>query len=158
MSESASIPSLPFGNEPDVWLLRRRHEDLSEMFRTCWELYIKFYTVFLTFTMAAMGLLLARDEKMLKLSDEVVHVLVFVFVGQSLLTATTSAFLALYSRKVAKDHASLERAMLRSLPTPPALLQTKTIPLGIATWAGWANAIAMVGMAYAWVHIATLYK
>ena len=45
-----------------TWLIKRRHEDLSQTFRTSWDLYIKFYTVFLTFSIAALGLLLSRND------------------------------------------------------------------------------------------------
>jgi hypothetical protein len=51
------------------WLLKRRHEDVSTTFRTGWDLYIKFYTVFLTFSMAAFGLALAD-----KVPKNIIHV------------------------------------------------------------------------------------
>ena len=40
---------------PQEWILKRRHEDLGVTVRMCWDLYIKFYTVFLTFSVIGLG-------------------------------------------------------------------------------------------------------
>jgi hypothetical protein len=61
-AQGSLAPSFPVEDSANVWLLKRRHEDISSMFRTCWDLYIKFYTVFLTFSVAAMGWVVARDK------------------------------------------------------------------------------------------------
>jgi hypothetical protein len=133
----------------DVWLLKRRHEDTSTMFRTSWDIYIKFYTVFLTFSMAAMGLVLTRTPP-----KNVAHILAEVFIGESLLCAISSAFMAVYTRWVARDLRRLEKALLGSAPAPGVIAETSAIPSGLASWAGWANAVGMVGLGCAWAYIA----
>jgi hypothetical protein len=45
---------------PQEWILKRRHEDLGVTVRMCWDLYIKFYTVFLTFSVIGLGWILTR--------------------------------------------------------------------------------------------------
>ena len=47
---------------PQEWILKRRHEDLGVTVRMCWDLYIKFYTVFLTFSVVGLGWVLTRPD------------------------------------------------------------------------------------------------
>ena len=49
---------------PQEWILKRRHEDLGVTVRMCWDLYIKFYTVFLTFSVIGLGWILTRPADM----------------------------------------------------------------------------------------------
>jgi hypothetical protein len=122
------------------------------MFRTSWDNYIKFYTVFLTFSVAAMGWLLTSGGVPQR-PPTIDHVLAYALIGQSFLTAITSAAIAMYSRAVAQQHARVEDAVLGELPAPTALIGTKAIPVELAIWAGWANAVAMLGMCFAWAYI-----
>jgi hypothetical protein len=135
-----------------LWLLKRRHEDLGTMFRAVWDNYIKFYTVFLTFSVTALGWLLSHtgaDAPPVKID----HVVSVVFIVQSVLTSITSGALAVYSRRVAREYAQLEKTLLGTTPVPPALIGIETIPVKLAMWAGWANAAAMLGMASAWRYV-----
>ena len=136
----------------DVWLLKRRYEDLGTMFRACWENYIKFYAVFLPFSLGAMGWLVTHTGKD-ALPKSVSHVIAIVFMAQSLLTAGTSGALALYSRQVGIQHSRTEESVLGDTPLPPALVGTQAIPVLIAQWAAWANCTAMMGMTYAWFYV-----
>ena len=45
---------------PQEWILKRRHEDLGVTVRMCWDLYVGFYTVFLTFSVVGLGWILTR--------------------------------------------------------------------------------------------------
>src|SRR5256886_13984005 len=58
---------------PQEWILKRRHEDLGVTVRMCWDLYIKFYTVFLTFSVVGLGWVLTRpgDIQMLPRAKQV---------------------------------------------------------------------------------------
>ncbi|QNI30843.1 hypothetical protein H7849_17200 [Alloacidobacterium dinghuense] len=120
------------------------------MFRAAWDNYIKFYTVFLTFSLGAMGWLLTFTEKN-KPSPRIYHVIAIVFIVKSLLTVITSASIARYSSRVGIEYAQTEKDVLGSVPTPPTLLNTQAIPVTMAVWAGWANAVAMTAMIVAWV-------
>jgi hypothetical protein len=122
------------------------------MFRAVWDYYIKFYTVFLTFSVAAMGWLLTRDGND-SVPKKIHYVLAIVFIAQSMLTATTSASIALYSRRVGREHARVEGDMLGAVAAPSALIGTGAIPVDLAMWSGWANAVAMLGMSVAWAYI-----
>ena len=86
----------------DEWILKRRHEDLSLTVRASWSLYIQFYTVFLTVSVIGLGWMLTRpaDAPMVPRAK---HVIAIVFVIQTVLTAITSAVMALYTLRVAHD-------------------------------------------------------
>jgi hypothetical protein len=116
------------------------------MFRTCWDIYIKFYTVFMTFSIAAMGFVISQPK--------FVHIIALVFIGESLLCATTSAYMSIYTRSVEQDQRCLEKAMLGSAPSMPAIDKSRAIPVALATWAGWANAAGMIGLVFAWFYLA----
>lgn len=132
-------------DQPAVdWLLKKRIEEASAMFRAVWDNYIKFYTVFLTFSLGALGWIIEHsDSQALRHSHTVI---VIVFIGQSLLTSITSVAVSLYSRRTARELLLLEKALIPDCPEPPLCLQSSTIPVGIALWAGIANAVAMLGM------------
>jgi hypothetical protein len=147
-SAAAAAPE----DEVAAWLLKRRHEELGMMFRAAWDNYIKFYTVFLTFNVAAMGWLLTHDPKIV-IPKSIYQVLAVVFIVQSILTAITSGSLAIYSRRVGVEHTRVERDILGAVASPAALIGTRAIPVEFAMWAGWANAGAMVGMSCAWAYI-----
>jgi hypothetical protein len=48
--------------EQTVWVLRSRYAELGLNLRAAWDVYIRFYTVFLTFSMAALAWTLACDK------------------------------------------------------------------------------------------------
>lgn len=134
-----------------LWILKARHEQVSSMFQTIWNNYITFYTVFLTFSLGAMGWLIAHKEK--DIIPRPVHwVIVLALILQSFLTSITSAFVALYSHKLAREQLSNEADILGGEPRPSSLLKS-SIPGPLGIWAGVANCIAMLGMIAAWVYI-----
>jgi hypothetical protein len=81
---------------------------LGTMFRKCWDLYFKFYTVFLTFSLTAMGFVMAEGQVPTR------HVLGAVFMALSSIVAISSTLLAYYSEGVSVDHARLQSALLSS--------------------------------------------
>src|SRR5580698_4937053 len=128
------------------WLLKKRIEEIGTTFRAVWDYYIKFYTVFLTFSLGAMGWLVQHTE-----AEAVAHhhvVIAVVFIGQSLLTAATSAGVALYSHQTAANQLTLEKTLLSTEPMPKALKIAQAIPVKLALWSGFANTVAMLGMAW----------
>lgn len=134
--------------DPDsFWLIKRRHEDLSQTFRTSWDLYIKFYTVFLTFSITALGWLLTQKEPS-PLTARSVATIATVFIVQTILTAITSAAMAVYSKRVAASQQHLEAGL------PGAPLKVKTaVPVQLTLWAGLANCAAMIGMTIVWMRV-----
>ncbi|HTC48457.1 MAG TPA: hypothetical protein VK722_14125 [Candidatus Aquilonibacter sp.] len=128
------------------WVLKQRIQDVGTMFRTVWDIYIKFYTVFLTFSLAAMSWLIEH-----KITSSHSHkVIAIVFIGQSLLTSITSVAIGLYSYEAGKQLSGAEITLLTGISLPAALKRTQTIPSGLGLWSGFANAAAMIGMACVW--------
>ncbi len=116
------------------------------MFRTVWDIYIKFYTVFLTFSLAAMGWLIEH-----KITSSHSHkIIAAVFIGQTLLTSITSGAIGFYSHKVGKQLSAVEATLMTGINPPPALKRAQTIPSGLGLWCGFANAFAMIGMSFVW--------
>src|SRR5438046_6617556 len=127
---------------PQEWILKRRHEDLCVTVRRCWDLYIKFYTVFLTFSVIGLGWMLTRpgDIAMLPRAKQVIAI---VFLIQTILTAMTSGGIALYTVHVAHDQEQIEQLLTQSHPSarPPI---RPAVPALLAQWGGWSNCAAML--------------
>ena len=77
-------------------------KELSQQFRTVWDIYIKFYTAFLVFNMAGLGLV-AEKVKGRKAKKWIM--LAFIF--QNILSAITAFSIAYYSQQVAIRAATL---------------------------------------------------
>src|SRR5262245_55974878 len=104
--------------EQRVWVLRTRYTELSQNLRAEWDIYIRFYTVFLTFNMAALAWAFASERH-----SQPVRMVAWAFVVQTILTAGASAFLALHSRDTWKRQEHIETLLLEleqtSIPTAP---------------------------------------
>jgi hypothetical protein len=136
---------------PQEWILKRRHEDLGVTVRMVWDLYIKFYTVFLTFSVIGLGWILTRpgDIPMVPRAKQVIAI---VFVIQTLLTAITSAAIALYTVHVARDQGHIEDLLTQSHPgTRPSI--KPAVPAFLAQLGGWSNCAAMLAMAALWLYV-----
>jgi hypothetical protein len=150
VSTSATAPNTvgqPLEEGPARWLLKRRYEELGAMFRAVWDNYIKFYTVFLTFNLTAMGFLVLQHP-----TSRFRTILVIVFTAKSLLVAVTSARIAIYARAAGKQNKELEESLLGSEKAPPVLTRTQAMPVNLAVYAGWANCGAMIALAIVWIY------
>ena len=136
---------------PQEWILKRRHEDLGLTVRMCWDLYIKFYTVFLTFSVVGLGCVLTRpgDIPMLPRAKEVIAI---VFVIQTVLTGVTSAAMALYTVHVAHDQEHIEGLLIQSHPGGRPSIKP-AVPTFLAQLGGWSNCAAMFAMAVLWIYV-----
>ena len=133
------------------WILKRRHEDLSLTVRTSWSLYIQFYTVFLTVSVVGLGWVLTRPADA-QIDPRAKHVIAIVFVIQTLLTAITSAAMALYTMRVARDQEHIERLLVQSrVDALPSV--RPAVPASLARFAGWFNCAAMIAMAALWLYV-----
>jgi uncharacterized membrane protein len=149
-----SVASSTAFEDNSLWLLKARHEELGSMFRTAWNNYISFYTVFLTFSLGAMGWLVAHKESD-PMPRRVHHVIATVLIMQSLLTAITSAGLAMYSHRVGVDYVRTEMGILGTASMPSSAFSSfsSAIPVALGVWAGGANCVAMLGMIGAWIYV-----
>jgi uncharacterized membrane protein len=111
---------------------------MGTTFRSVWDLYIKSYTVFLTFSLGAMGWLIEhRETQSMEHNHKVVAV---VFIGQSILTCVTSVGVAIYSYETSKRMVETEKEIDSVKSMPKSLLETKPLPFALAIWLGSANA------------------
>ncbi|HVT14555.1 MAG TPA: hypothetical protein VHQ90_00040 [Thermoanaerobaculia bacterium] len=136
-----------------IWVLQKQYEEVNTTFRTSWDLYIKFYTVFLTFDIAAMAFLFGEPGKIQHLLGHK-RLIVGVFLLQTLLTAITSGFMAVFSddsRRLLEE--AREALLQQDSPTRPDIPGI-SLPTALAKWAGWANCGAMVTMAILWLILA----
>lgn len=131
-----------------VWVLRRRYAELGLNLRAAWDIYIRFYTVFLTFSMAALAWAFANDERL-----PAVHMVAWAFVTQTMMTAITSMLMSLHSRRVRKDQERIEALLLETDRVPPPSAPP-AISVAMTMWAGWANCLAMTAMAAIWLYVA----
>ena len=132
------------------WILQRQHADMSENLRAAWTAYIQFYSVFLTFSVVALGWFLTAGVKW---SSGVKPFIAWAFVVQSGLTAITSFGIALNSRQVACRQRRIERELLQvPLGSETGKLES-AIPVGLAVWSGSANGVAMVFVTALWFYL-----
>ena len=141
-------------NEPDnVWLLRRRYQDQTQYFLASWDFYFKFYTVFLTFSVAGLGWFLSSDA--LELSSFTRGCIAVVFIIQTALTAGTSVLMARRGSVLANQQTEVGKQLL-GIPTNVKVEDMSAIPSDLATWAGGANCVAMSSMALLWLYLGFL--
>jgi hypothetical protein len=131
------------------WLLKRKHEDISQTFRVSWDLYIRFYTVFLTFSVAGLGWMLTQQNGLSSMAKQVIAV---VFLLQTALTAITSGIMAQYSVDAVRDQREIEATLLGETGQPTKQMRS-AIPRSLARWSGWANCAAMAIMGALWVYV-----
>lgn len=138
------------GMETDnrLWLLKSRYTDLGTTFRTTWDLYIKFYTVFLTFNIAALGFFLSSQGSLLGIKRDT---LICVFAAQSALLGGTSILMAKYSQGASDNQRKIEAELLANTTKESIPGFESVFPLGLARWASLANAVVMAGMVAIWV-------
>ena len=137
------------GTENATWLPKTYYHETLKIYAHVWDLYIKFYTVFLTANVLGLGL-------------AVEHIpiaahrwpIIAAFSIQNLITMGTSLGVARYSsetdiklRKVAVYLAgshSAERPLADAVKGSP-------IPVKLSKWAGLANCIASAIMIGCWI-------
>ncbi len=141
----------PKDDESLKWLQRKQFDEICLQFRNTWDLYLKFYTVFLTFNITALGLTIQFMSGVNRVP------VIVVFLLQNVLSMITAIRISQFSRKMA---IRLER-ICRNL-MPEALqsarvefrhLMDSPIPGELGYWGGIANAIAHVLMIVCWISL-----
>ncbi|HTV55218.1 MAG TPA: hypothetical protein VMI06_09905 [Terriglobia bacterium] len=123
-------------------LLEKRLDEIGPMFRAAWDLYIKFYTVFLMFSLGAMGWVIEHKTERHEL-------MAGAFIGQTFLTLGTNVGMALYTYRTKRNHEELEAELAGDDAVPTA----EVIPIALGIWAGTANALGMAGLIWVWFRI-----
>lgn len=138
--------------EPWQVLALEQYRELNTNFRSLWDIYIKFYTVFLTANVLGIGVVIDRVD------PDNRPLIAAAFIAQNLLAAATAAGLATYGRTCRRrleDTAALfapptsDRAAASVLSRPP-------IPDTLSTWAGAANIVSHIILIALWIVVATL--
>ena len=116
----------------------------SRAFRTAWELYMKFHTVFLTVNLAALG----ATIQYVKQPNERLPIIV-AFALQNLLFCVTSFGMGMYSRSFVAQHEKL----LGKIADEAGLSDSKgeTIPPWLALWSGCSNGLGGLLLIGCWV-------
>lgn len=131
-----------------TWLLQKQYEAVNTNFRTAWDLYIKFYTVFLTFNVAALAALFSNSFTLVEKSKWLV---IGAFALQDLLCAVTSGLMAKFSLRSGKQLEQARKALLQDRVEHGDGIPAASLPVGLARWAGWANFGAMLAMVALWI-------
>jgi hypothetical protein len=139
-----------------LWLLQRRYDDIGINFRVLWDLYLKFYTVFLTFNIAALAWF--SDKRVVGHARWLVA---SAFILQCLFTAVTSAKIALHSARVARQLSTVASELQRLAAAndenlDPATGIETSLPLDFSRYGGWVNCVAMSFMAMVWLALAMI--
>lgn len=136
---------------PEFWVLSSNYTELNIHFRFVWETYIKYFTVFLTFNVAALALTI----RFITLEQRLLIVVIFAILN--LITAVTGARVAEYSRSTSKRIEGVVDAILslsgtRAEDKGAALTKaTSPAPGTLAYYAGYANCVANIALAGGWV-------
>lgn len=138
------------------WILRKNLEETSLNFRTVWDLYLKFYTVFLTFNIVAMAWLFGDKAKVPK--GWPLYFMVAVFATQCVLTGITSWLVAEYSGKTQKIlEKAKEQLLLHAQEiVDPSIECGGGLPIGLGQWGGWANCLSSFLLMIAWIGLAII--
>lgn len=136
------------------WLARKTLEECSLQFRTVWDIYIKWYTIFLTFNIAGIGVAAQH------LKGLAVGVVALTFVAENLISLLTAIYIARFSISI--ERRALEAAAwLASEGESGQKLPEKSsspivqfpIPGSLGFWSGWANAASHLFLMICWVAI-----
>jgi hypothetical protein len=132
-------------------------KELSQQFRTVWDIYIKFYTAFLVFNMAGLGLV---AEKVKSWNARKWIMLAFIF--QNILSAITAFSIAFYSQQIS-DRAERLTAELVSRKGGPNDKSNPTFiespfPGQLGYWSGVANGVSHAFFIVSWIAVCRMWK
>jgi hypothetical protein len=139
-----------------AWLAKKYFDECSLQFRTVWDLYLKFYVVFLTVNATALGLTVQYVE--LRESRAVIAA---AFVMQNIFAAVTAFMVSRFSAKVAvraQDLAAFAVANVEQSPTMqlPLLLAESPIPGQLGKWGAMANLLGHAVFCALWLLVIIL--
>ena len=148
------IPSKTESGDAASWLARKYFDEISLQFRTAWDIYIKWYTVFLTANVLA----LAGAVQYVEPDNRLIVAITFCI--QNVLALLTAVYMALFSRRTAERIRAVSVA-IASEDGPGdhggvvLRLGGSPVPGDLGYWSGWANAIGNASLIGCW--IATLF-
>jgi hypothetical protein len=142
------------GISPQMWsrLAFEQYRELATSFRNTWDVYVKFFTVFITFNVIAIGAVLERVDPANR------PLMAAAFIAQNVLAAGTALGVAWYSRGCKQQLERTADVLLAdaSDPAARAILREAPIPGTTGIWAGSANFIAHLTLIAVWLLVATM--
>jgi hypothetical protein len=136
---------------PDEWLGKKLLDENSLAYRTAWDLYLKFYTVFLTVNILAIGTTVQY------ISQGNRWPITVIFVGSNLIGIATSAFMARFSYISGKRYEDICRLYIESSTEAQhnklAGLGSAPLPGWLGNYCGYACVMNLLLFAICWVMI-----
>jgi hypothetical protein len=134
-----------------IWLTKKYFDEWSLQFRTTWDLYLKFYVIFLSINITALGLTVQSVH-----SIRAKAVIAIVFIVQNALAGSTAVMIAIYSSKAASRAQDLAVFALANATSPapvplPAVFGESPIPGSLGRWGGFANLCGHIVFGLLWV-------
>jgi hypothetical protein len=134
------------------WLLRKRYEETHLNFRTLWDLYLKFYTVFLTSNVAALAWVYSRGAGVVSRWP-----VSLAFFMQCVLVSVSSVLVAKWSKSSRAGIEGIVDAIgflssQKGEVSDKATLFAVDLPVGIACYGAYANSIGVLTLAVIWFY------
>ena len=132
------------------WLIRRQLDDLGMQVRTVWDLYLKWYTVFLTANVAGLALTVQYVH------PEHRKPVVWAFILQNFISSFTALSVGIFSERSARRATELAAEII--LPEMCSakdrkLILKSTIPGRLGLWSGIANLLSHAAMILCWYFV-----
>jgi hypothetical protein len=141
-----------------TWLLRSYYSETLKVYARVWDIYIKFYTVFLTANVIGLGLVVQHVP---------VHraPICWAFICQNIVTLVTSLSVGIYSRKTDESLVSLTDYLVRidneaaeqkgQRVHDNSFIHTLRSPVAgrLSMWAGVGNCVATVCTIVCWIAV-----
>jgi hypothetical protein len=158
-SQSALAEPAPLaGQKPDddffIWALKKRYDDAVTQFRSLWDIYIKWYTAFIAFNVAALGFFLGTHIH----ENSSAKWIMWFFIIQNLMCVATSSLMWGFSARCGKHaHEALRELKERwSCSTVPlsGLLKEELLPYWLPRLGALFNAIGAALLLATWLIVA----
>lgn len=117
----------------EEWFAKSLLEDAFQGYKSVWELYLKFETVFLSINFVALGVAIQHVK------PEHRGPLVWAFVIQNAVTSTTSLCVAIYSWKTVQRYEQICKKIIEMAPVnkPLSQLALSPVPAWVGVYAAW---------------------
>ena len=128
------------------WLVKKYFDEISLAWRTAWDLYLKFYTIFLTFNGTALGL------TMKYIHDCRPRIVICIFfMAQNVISAVTAVKVAQFSKEYERRFQDVAKLAARlSNSKLPSELSRPPVPGDLGSWGGTGNTISHIIFVVLW--------
>lgn len=138
-------------SEITEWLLKTRYTETQNNFRTLWDFYLKFYTVFLTANVAALAWVYSHA-----VDEGSRWPVAIAFIIQCSLVLTTSALMALQSTQVTNRTKEIVSELGRLANARGETWDSNAVfnidlPVRMARYSGWANCLGVSTLGCIWL-------